>query len=165
MNILSVCVGVGVDIYVHGHKAGIFILIGSILVLFFEVKWVITVFVQLLFASENYSSSCILCWSICRIAGAWRLSPFYIAYGTALIFWPHNLWLSYVAGVFLIILAILRLCTIFKFSGNFKGDEGLLPQRDDFMDKSEAGVTEGIDDSFPDICHTLEDEEPVDEET
>lgn len=48
--------------------------------------------------------------------------------------WPHNLWLSYVAGIQLIVLAVLRLFTIFRYSGAGK-DEGLLPQYDDSFDK------------------------------
>lgn len=49
----------------------------------------------------------------------------------------HNIFryrLSYVAGTQLIILAILRLFTIFRYSGVGK-DEGLLPQYDDSFDK------------------------------
>lgn len=151
--------GVGSDIAFHGHKAGIFILLGSALVLFFEIKWVITLFVQLLFASDNLSS-CVQCWSTFRIAGGWRIAPFYIAFGIALIFWPNNLWLSYVAGAQLLVLAILRLCTIFRFNGNTKG-EGLLPQYDDAFDKSDV-LSDGVDDSFPEACQNLEDEEAID---
>lgn len=53
--------------------------------------------------------------------------------------WPHNLWLSYVAGVQLIILAILRLFTIFRYSGAGK-DEGLLPQYDDSFEKYDVTI-------------------------
>lgn len=102
---------------------------------FFNFLFIFPLLIFLFFSSYSDSlSNCVQCWSTCKIIGGWRLSPFYIAFGIALIFWPHNLWLSYVAGIQLIILAILRLCTLFRFSGNIKS-EGLLPQRDDNFDK------------------------------
>lgn len=77
---------------------------------------------------------CIRCWSVTRLFGGWRLAPLYLAIGVALILWPHNLWLSYVAGTQIILLAIFRLLTILRFSGHRKGQE-LLPQFDDGYDK------------------------------
>lgn len=48
--------------------------------------------------------------------------------------WPHNLWLSYVGGVLLIILALLRMFTIFRT--NLRGrEDSLLPEFDDQTDK------------------------------
>lgn len=67
------------------------------------------------------------------VVGGWRLAPFYLAIGVALLIWPFRLWLSYVAGCQLIILAILRLFTVCRY-GRGKG-EGLLPQFDDGYDK------------------------------
>lgn len=78
--------------------------------------------------SDNYSK-CLRCWAFCKYFGGWRLSLPYMAIGTALMVWPHNLWLSYVAGILLVLLAVLRLCLVFRFSSNSK-DEGLLPQCD-----------------------------------
>lgn len=87
-------------------------------------------------SSNDYSSLCYQCWSCTAFFGGWRLAPPYIALGIFLIMWPHHLWLSYVGGVQLIILALLRLCTIFKFKPRFKeGDEGLLPQFEDSYEK------------------------------
>lgn len=57
-----------------------------------------------------------------------------MALGVGLIMWPHNLWLSYVAGSQLIMLAVLRIFTIFRMSPNAK-DEGLLPEFDDNAEK------------------------------
>ena len=85
-------------------------------------------FCFLFLSSDNYSK-CLQCWSCCKCFGSWRLAFPYIAIGTALMLWPHNLWLSYVAGLLLILLAVLRLCLVFRFSNNSK-DEGLLPQCD-----------------------------------
>lgn len=91
---------------------------------------------EYLFCCSEHSSKskCFQCWSYCRYAGGWRLSFPYIAMGVALLMWPHNLWLSYVAGVQLIVLAVLRIFTIFRMSPNGK-DEGLLPQMDNSDDK------------------------------
>lgn len=151
--------GVGVDVFVHGHTSGIFILLGSFLVLLFEIKWVVTLFLHLLFASDGSYSECVQCWSVCKIAGGWRLSPFYAIFGAALMLWPNNLWLSHVAGILLIILASLRLCTLCRLSNNLK-DEGLLPhcefeKVDGFADVADEILQEG--------CQSLEDEEPIDE--
>jgi len=66
------------------------------------------------------------------LLGGWRPAPLYVIMGVALVIFPHNLWLSYVAGMLLLLLALLRLCTLLRFRGgpsHFK-DEGLLPQCD-----------------------------------
>lgn len=91
----------------------------------------------LCFCSNDYTTNCARCWSICRIFGGWRLSPPYVALGIALIMWPHRLWLSHVAGVQMIMLAVLRLFTIFRYGGGGGGgkEEGLLPQHDDSFEK------------------------------
>ncbi|KAG4071791.1 hypothetical protein HA402_011945 [Bradysia odoriphaga] len=157
---IVVC-GVGVDITVHGYRAGIYILVSSVIVFLLEIKWIFTLFVQLLCTNNDYTGNCAKCWNICKIVGGWRLSPPYIALGVALIMWPHNLWLSYVAGIQLIILAILRLFTIFRYSGVGK-DEGLLPQYDDSFDKSD-NLSEAVDDAMPEPGHSLEDEEAIDD--
>lgn len=92
-------------------------------------------FFLICFCFSSESSCCVNYWSLLRYAGGWRLAPLYIAIGVALHIWPHNLWLSYVAGTQLIILAILRLLTIFKFNINSNKDEGLLPDFEDSFDK------------------------------
>lgn len=91
-----------------------------------------------LFSSSNDSPSrCTNCWTVIQIFGGWRLSPLYIALGVALIIWPSSLWLCRVAGVQLLILAILRLFTIFRYSNKGARGEGLLAKRDDkdYFDK------------------------------
>lgn len=48
--------------------------------------------------------------------------------------WPHNLWLSYVAGIQLLILALLRMFTVFRT--NVRGrEDNLLPEFDEQTDK------------------------------
>ncbi|XP_075163457.1 uncharacterized protein LOC142236092 [Haematobia irritans] len=158
--VMTACVicGVGVDVYLHGYQAGLFILISSIIILFFEVKWVITLFLQLLFGNDNYSK-CLRCWAFCKFFGSWRLSLPYMAIGTTLMVWPHNLWLSYVAGILLILLAVLRLCLVFRFSNNAK-DEGLLPQCD--FEKIESGP-DIAEEGFIEIGPCLDEDEALDD--
>lgn len=86
--------------------------------------------------TEKYST----CWRIGNFLSGWRLSPFYVALGVALLMWPNALWLSSVAGIQLLILAILRLLTIFRFNTNASRCEGLLQKQSnqhhtDYFDK------------------------------
>ncbi|KAI9581448.1 hypothetical protein GQX74_012773 [Glossina fuscipes] len=133
-------------------------MVSTMFMIFFETKWIITLFLELLFANDNYSV-CLECWSFCRFFGSWRLAFPYILIGIALMMWPHNLWLSYVAGILMILLALLRLCLIFRFTNNFK-DEELLPQSD--FDKIESDSNRR-DDGFVEIVPSLEEEEPIDD--
>lgn len=74
--------------------------------------------------------------------------------------WPHRLWLCYVAGFQLIILALLRFLTIFRYrftADDGYGDEDLLPHLDSTYDKCDS-LTEILDDSMPGPGQTLEDE-------
>lgn len=84
--------------------------------------------------SKDTTSLCVHCWKWTRFFGSWRLSFPYVALGVALIMWPHNLWLSYVGGVQLIILALLRMFTIFRTDMRGREDS-LLPEFDDQSDK------------------------------
>lgn len=99
----------------------------------------------IVFRSNDFlTPNCAQCWSVCRFVGGWRLSPPYVAFGVALIMWPHSLWLSHVAGAQLILLAVLRVFTIFRYGGSRGCDgrsdgggkeEGLLPTGDDSFEK------------------------------
>ncbi|XP_037940679.1 uncharacterized protein LOC119673470 [Teleopsis dalmanni] len=153
----AIC-GVGVDVYYHGYSAGLYILISSIVIFFLEVKWIITLFLHLLFGSDSYTFW-LRRWHDCKVIGGWRLAPIYGAIGIALLLWPHNLWLSYVAGVLLIFLAVLRLCTIIRFRSSAKVD-GLVPQCDFEQIVSYPDLPE---DSFAEVCTNLEDEDPIDD--
>jgi Transmembrane protein family 72 len=84
--------------------------------------------------SKERKSLCVQCWKWTGFLGSWRLSFPYVAIGVALIMWPHNLWLSYIGGVQLIILAMLRMLTVFR--ANVRGrEDSLLPEFDDNTDK------------------------------
>lgn len=85
--------------------------------------------------SNDKSALCIHCWKWTRFFGGWRLSLPYVALGVALLMWPHNLWLSYVGGVQLIILALMRMFTIFRTSNMRGRGASLLPEFDDQNDK------------------------------
>ncbi|XP_060656378.1 uncharacterized protein LOC132791465 [Drosophila nasuta] len=154
--------GVGVDVYMHGYQAGLYILFSALLVLFIEIKWLITIFLQLQCGDNNYHSSscCLDCWRCSMLLGSWRPAPIYVAVGVALIIFPHNLWLSYVAGMLLLLLALLRLCTLLRFNGggaNHFKDEGLLPQCD--FEKVSSFV-DSVEDDFAEVCVS----QPEDEE-
>lgn len=77
------------------------------------------------------------CWRVSNLFSGWRLSPLYIALAVALLMWPNSLWLCSVVGVQLIILAILRLFTVFRFNViSARGDVLLQKQeRVDYFEK------------------------------
>jgi hypothetical protein len=99
-----------------------------------KFKFDLNLFFCLCHHRKDRSSLCIHCWKCTGFFGSWRLSFPYVALGVALLMWPHNLWLSYVGGVQLIILALLRMFTIFRI--NIRGrEDSLLPEFDDPADK------------------------------
>lgn len=81
---------------------------------------------MVLFTDSDLAEKYSICWRIGNFLSGWRLSPFYVALGVALLMWPNALWLSSVAGIQLLILAILRLLTIFRFQANTSRCESLL---------------------------------------
>ena len=89
------------------------------------------------FSSKERNSLCVQCWKWTGFFGSWRLSFPYVALGVALIMWPHNLWLSYVGGVQLILLALLRMFTVFRTNVRGREDSLLPPESfdDDHADK------------------------------
>ncbi|KRF98512.1 uncharacterized protein Dwil_GK20186 [Drosophila willistoni] len=112
----------------------------AFLVLIIEIKWLINMFLQLQ-GSEcrdvNYrrsnQSRCLACWIFASwLAGGWRPTPVYVAMAISLILYPHNLWLSQVAGIFLLLLGLFRLTTLLRFIplAKLSCDESLLPHYD-----------------------------------
>ncbi|CRL02235.1 CLUMA_CG015374, isoform A [Clunio marinus] len=131
--------GIGVDIFMHGYEAGFYLF-------------------------KGHSPIWIRCWRCTGFFGSWRLSFPYVALGVALLMWPHNLWLSYVGGALLIILALLRMFTIFRIKIRGREDS-LLPEFDEQHDKYDI-LSDGVDDIAVHnniSSHTpLEDEEALD---
>lgn len=88
--------------------------------------------------SDNYQSTgwtCLDCWRFSDLLSSWRPAAIYVPMGVALMLYPHNLWLSYVAGMLLLLLALLRLGTLLPLgrdsaSAQHKDEGGLLPQCD-----------------------------------
>ncbi|XP_017840431.1 uncharacterized protein LOC108598325 [Drosophila busckii] len=153
--------GVGVDVYMHGYQAGMYILFSALLVLFIEIKWLITIFLRLQCGDDNYQNTdfCLACWRFSSLLGGWRPAPIYIVLGVTLALYPHNLWLSYVAGMLLCLLALLRLSTLLKLLGggaHFK-DEGLLPQCE--FEKVSSFV-DSVEDDFAEVIVSQENDEP-----
>ncbi|XP_001352939.3 uncharacterized protein [Drosophila pseudoobscura] len=160
--------GVGVDVYMHGFQAGLYILFSALLVMFIEIKWLFTLFLQLQCSEDNYqrgsrgSYSCLGCWRVSSaFCGGWHPTPIYAIIGICLILYPHNLWLSYVAGMFLLLLGLLRLCTLMRFIP--AKDEGLLPQCD--FEKVSSFV-DNMEDDFVEISasQTVLDQEDDDDD-
>lgn len=81
------------------------------------------------FYRSDASAYCSCCRRLNNFLSGWRLSPFYIALGVALLMWPNSLWLSSVVGIQLLILAILRLFTIFRYQSNTIKCESLLQKQ------------------------------------
>ncbi|KRF99262.1 uncharacterized protein Dwil_GK19402 [Drosophila willistoni] len=86
------------------------------------------------FGSVNYrrsnQSKCLACWIFASwLAGGWRPTPVYVVMAISLILYPHNLWLSQVAGIFFLLLGLLRLTTLLRFISLAKlsCDETALP--------------------------------------
>lgn len=91
-------------------------------------------FLLLWICRDNYhNTGCLNCWRFSDLLGNWRPAPLYVTMGVALMLYPHNLWLSYVAGMLLLLLALLRLGTLLPLGGHTTSphkEEGLLPQCD-----------------------------------
>lgn len=82
-----------------------------------------------IFNRRDAPAYCLCCRRINNFLNGWRLSPFYIALGVALLMWPNSLWLCSVVGIQLLILAILRLFTIFRYQSNTIKCESLLQKQ------------------------------------
>ncbi|XP_055621840.1 uncharacterized protein LOC129765493 [Toxorhynchites rutilus septentrionalis] len=155
--------GVGVDIMFHGYDAGIYIIVASAVIFILEIKWLFSLFINLLCTRNDYSTGCHKCCNVCRFCGSWRLSLPYVALGIALIIWPHRLWLSHVAGGLLIGLAVLRLLTLCQFRQNRK-DEELLYHFDEPVDKYDNLTDVLVDDSMPKPGRSLEGDNDDDDD-
>ncbi|XP_031618334.1 uncharacterized protein LOC116337699 [Contarinia nasturtii] len=161
----TVLIGVGIDIEYHGKPAGIYLIFASIVVFILETKWVLTLFVDLLSGGNDAAAYCSCCRRINNFLSGWRLSPFYISLGVALLMWPNSLWLSSVVGIQLLVLAILRLFTVFRYQSNTIKCESLLqkqPTNREYFEKLD-NVSDVIDDSMPAHGRTLDGDELIDD--
>ncbi|XP_076349816.1 transmembrane protein 72-like isoform X2 [Tachypleus tridentatus] len=108
--ILTVVVfwGVGVDVALHGHKLGIYIILSAIILTFLETMFVVFLFFEASFRDEN-KDKCFRCWKQLQWLDQWRKSLLYLGMSVLCFIRPSTVWLAIVAGVMLITLAILYL--------------------------------------------------------
>ncbi|XP_054267785.1 uncharacterized protein LOC128989761 isoform X2 [Macrosteles quadrilineatus] len=139
--------GVGVDITIHQHSLGIYLVAASFLVLLLEITWAITLFLQVCIRNEDHPV--LRCWDVVLWCGLWKRSILYTAIAVVLFLRPHRLWLSLVAGVQLSMLAACYLLMSCR-SQWYRRNSGrlLLSQTPSVEDRMED-VTEILDDSLP----------------
>ncbi|XP_021933769.1 transmembrane protein 72 isoform X2 [Zootermopsis nevadensis] len=151
--------GVGVDVAFHHHAVGIYVIIGAVVVFFCEVTWAVTLFLQVCLRNEY--SPVYRCWDVVLWLDCWKKTLLYVALSVLLFIHPHQLWLSSVAGVMLVLLASLYLLLTCK--NRFETKDLLLQSREDSYDRFED-MPEVIDDSLPGPIHDSLSDSLVDQD-
>ncbi|XP_008201078.2 uncharacterized protein LOC103315080 isoform X1 [Tribolium castaneum] len=151
--------GVGVDLAFHKHNSGYYLIGSSAAVLFLEVTWVVTLFLQLCVRAE---SRVFRCWSVFSWLEGWKKSLLYAPLGAVPLICPHKLWLSYVAAGQLVALAFFHFVLSFKGRRRRKRKDRLLHADIDSFESSKfEEVTEVLDDGLPEpipgSSHSLSD--------
>ncbi|XP_012282977.1 uncharacterized protein LOC105701111 [Orussus abietinus] len=104
---IVVC-GVGADVAYRGHVMGVYVTASSAVILFLEVTWAVTLFVQV--CVRNDDSLCWRCWSsVLVVTRGWRRALFYLPLSCILAWKSHRLWLSFVAAGMLVVLSLLHI--------------------------------------------------------
>lgn len=138
--------GVGVDITVHHHTLGVYLIIGAIIVFILEITWAITLFLQVCLRDENHPV--FGCWDLVLWMGSWKRSLLYLLLSTVLFLRPHRLWLSIVAGIQLVVLGVCYLLLTFRNRFHRRNSDRLLlsrsPSQDDRFEDTDI-----LDDSLP----------------
>nr|XP_015840929.1 PREDICTED: uncharacterized protein LOC103315080 isoform X2 [Tribolium castaneum] len=150
--------GVGVDLAFHKHNSGYYLIGSSAAVLFLEVTWVVTLFLQLCVRAE---SRVFRCWSVFSWLEGWKKSLLYGPLGAVPLICPHKLWLSYVAAGQLVALAFFHFVLSFKGRRRRKRKDRLLHADIDSFESKFEEVTEVLDDGLPEpipgSSHSLSD--------
>ncbi|KAK7791570.1 hypothetical protein R5R35_002861 [Gryllus longicercus] len=123
---------------------GVYVIVASVIVFFLEITWAITLFLHVCLRNE-YSPG-LRCWDAVLWIDLWKKSVLYAAFSVALFVRPHRLWLSSVAGVMLVLLALMYL--VLTCRGRMEVKETLLQDREESYDRFDD-MTEGVDDSLP----------------
>ncbi|KAK4881880.1 hypothetical protein RN001_005199 [Aquatica leii] len=152
--------GVGVDFAVHHHTTGYYLIASSVLVFWFEVTWVITLFLQL--CAKNENNRMWRCWQGVVWVNGWKKTLAYGPLGAIPLIWPNKLWLAYAAGGQLIALAVFHFLLSFKGRKRRKRKDRLLNGDIDSFESSRfEEVTEVLDDGLPEpipgSSHSLSD--------
>ncbi|KAG8337554.1 hypothetical protein J6590_019955 [Homalodisca vitripennis] len=144
---VTVLCGVGVDLSVHQHSIGIYLVLGAVLVFVLEITWAVTLFLQVCLRNEDHLMY--RCWDVFLWCGLWKRSILYTAIAVVLFLRPHRLWLSIVAGIQLLILAVCYLYLTCRSHFHRRHSGRLLlsqtPSQEDRFDD----ITEILDDSLP----------------
>lgn len=125
--------GVGVDVTIHHHHTGVYVILASLIVFFLEITWAVTLFLQV--CVQNEQNAVFQCWDGVLWINRWKKTIIYWSFSILLILKPHRLWLSSVAGVMLVLLGILYLVLCFGSRGRGSGKETLLHNQDDYYDR------------------------------
>ncbi|KAL4089322.1 hypothetical protein QTP88_024376 [Uroleucon formosanum] len=104
--------GVGVDIAIHHHEFGLYIMLMALLVFFLEITWAITLFLNV--CIKNEISPIFNFWEIVLWLRLWKKSLLYTVFSLVFFLWPHGLWLSNIAGALLLWLSFLYVVITFK---------------------------------------------------
>ncbi|KAL0280850.1 UNVERIFIED_CONTAM: hypothetical protein PYX00_002017 [Menopon gallinae] len=136
----SVLCGVGVDISVHHHVSGFYILVATLILFFLEIAWVIGLFLKVCIRDEY--STVLSCWEGVLWIKEWRKTVIYVIFAAVLIIRPNHLWLSSVAGVMLIILGLLHLLHHWGDRARGYTKEPLMDNQDSFLDSCDINDTD-----------------------
>ncbi|XP_075217699.1 uncharacterized protein LOC142322469 isoform X1 [Lycorma delicatula] len=146
--------GVGVDVAAHQHTIGIYFIIGAAIVFFLEITWAITLFLHV--CNRNEYNPVFKCWDVVLWFNLWKRSILYTGLAFLLFLRPHRLWLSIVAGMQLVILALSYLALTVRTHMQPKHAPTLLhsqsPSQED-IDRYDD-ITGVLDDSLPGPLNT-----------
>ncbi|CAI6362979.1 unnamed protein product [Macrosiphum euphorbiae] len=118
--------GVGVDIAIHHHEFGLYIMLMSLLVFFLEITWAITLFLNV--CIKNEFSPIFNFWEIVLWLRLWKKSLLYTVFSLVFFLWPHGLWLSNIAGALLLWLSFLYVVITFKDFVQKRSDFVIVPK-------------------------------------
>lgn len=105
------CWGIGVEASYYGHYLGFYLLAVAVLLTFLESVFAINYCVELCISSDK---SCWSCWRIVLWLDDWKKGAFYILLSIACFIKPHEVWMSIISGVMLIVCGFFNILKTFK---------------------------------------------------
>ncbi|XP_013777531.1 uncharacterized protein LOC106462177 [Limulus polyphemus] len=137
--------GVGADVAFHKHDLGVYVIISAVILTFLETMFVVNLFLEASFRDED-KDGCFRCWKRLQWLDLWKKSLLYAGMSVLCFVRPSTVWLATVAGVMLLILAILYLLMTYKVK--IESGDSLLLQKEGSYDRYED-LQDEIDDSLP----------------
>lgn len=138
--------GVGVDLAVHKYGLGTYILAIAVLLTFSETAFAANIFLE--FTIKDEKNLCYQCWQHLQSVNSWKKAAVYLLLSFFCFLQPIRLWLGAIAGITLIILALLYLQLAYKVAVMDK--EALFYDKDCSYDRFE-NLQDEIDDSLPEL--------------